>query len=464
MRKLFSSLRPEVVALLILIGFEVYLIASSEGFYYIDEGAHFVDDYLAFRHPSISMGVWQRFGSVWIFMVPAQFGPVAVKIFASLLFLLTIFITYKVAELEQLPFKEWIIVLVGFQPVFLDISFTCLAELPATFFLVLAYYFYKKSSWRLSLSFASLVFLCRYEMSFLAILLFLIAYRRRKYYALPYAVIGPALWFGMSWIWTGDPTWLVTQFVNFGNIPKFIEGTTWYHYLKHSTDIFGTIQVWLVVASLLFAVYKRRMTIAIPLAIVLWSVLFNTLASAKSVNWTPSVGDFRYLVTVAPFVGLLALDGLSGIMELLRQIQFARAVPSVLALIMIYSTINAVHPHHLSTFENAVIVLTQRAGADSTNVPILSNHWASQFALMDKDDEIDRIEVLRKQTYLENPREYILWDSQIANSVFSQLALAMEDVKNDPNTTLVDSINVGYGSVYLFRRAADEGNQAGTIR
>ncbi len=450
-----------MLALLVLVAFQIYLVSSSEGFYYIDEGSHFMDDFSALRDPSVSIGVWQRFGSVWIFTLPAQFGHIGVKVFASLLFLLTIFIAFKVAELEQLPHKEWLVVLIGFQPVFLDISFTCLAELPAALFLILAYYLYKKSLWRMSLVVASMVFLFRYEMSFLAILIFLFALRKRKYYALPFALVGPALWYICSVVWTGDPTWLPRAFVKFGSLPKFIEGTTWAHYLKHFPDIFGKIQMWLAIASILYAIYRRSMRLTIPFLIVLWCIGFNTLASAKAFGWTPSVGDFRYLAIVAPFVGLLSLDGLSRIMEWLRTVPFSKIVPSVLALLIVYGTVSVVRPHHITPFENAVVLLTRRAADDSTNIPILSNHWASRFAVMDTRNEIRRIKTLTKKTYLENPREYIVWDSQIANSIFSQQALRYEDVRKDPDVKFVESIDLGYGTVTLFRRDSSAFKQEG---
>ncbi len=451
-KDLLAKIRPEVLALLVLLAFQTYLISSSEGFYYIDEGAHFMDDYSALTHPSVSIGVWQRFGSVWIFTLPAQCGPYAVKIFASLLFLLTIFITYKLAELEQIPYREWLIVLVGFQPVLLDISFTCLAELPAALFLILAYYLYKRSFWNLSLFSASIVFLFRYEMSFLAILLFFVALRQRKYYALPFVLVGPALWFISSWISTGDPNSLMREFVKFGSLPKFIEGTGWFHYLKHSFDIFGTLQVWLVVLSLLFTIIRRSVRLAIPFLIVFWCIVFNTLASVKDLNWTASIGDLRYLAIVGPFVGLLSLDGLSLAMETIRKVRLSRYVPLALGMIMVYETVSIVRPHHITPFENAVIVLTRRAAADSTNIPILSNHWASRFALMHEGKQINRVVGLTKQAYVGNLTEYIIWDSQIANSIFSQQGLTFEEVRKDSDIAKLESIDLGYGSVTLFHK------------
>ena len=98
-----AIVRPEFVTLLVLVLFEAYLITSSEGFHKIDEGAHFINNVNVVKDPSISIGVWQRFGRVWLFALPAQVGHKTVKVFAVLLFLLTIAVTYKVADIEHIP-------------------------------------------------------------------------------------------------------------------------------------------------------------------------------------------------------------------------------------------------------------------------------------------------------------------------------------------------------------------------
>jgi hypothetical protein len=453
-KNVLSRIQPELLAFLVLLTFQCYLISSSNGFYYIDEGAHFVDDYAALRDPAVSLGVWQRFGSVWFFTLPAQFGHKAVKVFASLTFLLIIYLTYKVAEIEEMPYREWIVVLAGFQPVFLDISFTCLAELPATLFLILAYYLYKKSSWKLSLAVASLVFTCRYEMSILAVFIFFAALHKRKYSALPFALVGPVLWYAGSLIATGDPAWLFREFIKFGSIPKFIPGTTLFHYFTHATDIYGIVQVCLAVIALLFAAYQRKLKSIIPLLTILWCIGFNTAASAGMFHWSPAVGDFRYLATVGPFVALFSVEGLSRIMTLLRKVPFAGVFPTILALLMIYPTIMAVHPHDISPYEQAVIAATKEAAADSSNIPILSNHWASRFALLHNRTESKRLEFLNKYNYLKNAEEYVVWDSEIANSIFSQQALTLKDVEKDPAVKLIDTTDLGYASVRLFLRDA----------
>jgi hypothetical protein len=448
--------KPEYVFLLLLILSEVYLISSSNGFYKIDEGMHFIDDYSALQRPSVSIGIWQRFGSVWLFALPAQLGHKMLKVFASLLFLATVFFAYKVAEVEQIRHRGWIVALAGFQPVFLDISFTCLAELPAALLLILSYYLYRTSRWKSSVAVASLVFLFRFEMSILAVFIVLAALVKKKYSVLPFALLGPFLWLAFSVVWTGDPLWLLHQFMSFGHLVKYTSGTTWDHYLKYSTDIFGNVQVCLLVLAMIFAVIDRRIRLPLVWLTVIWCLLLNSLASNKSLNWTGSVGDFRYLAPVAPFVGLLALDGLARFMDVVRNIALSRYLPLCLAIVAFHKCYATVQPHRLIPYEETVIALTQRAASDPARLPILSNHWASTFALMEDKSQVGRIHPLTYEEYVKYPREYILWDTEIANSPFSQQALTLGRVETDPKVSLIDSASLDYGTVYLYLKDAAE--------
>ncbi len=442
--------RPEFITCLLLVVFEVYLITASEGFHKIDEGAHFINNVNALKDPSVSIGVWQRFGRVWLFALPAQCGHKTVKVFASILFLLTIFATYKVAEIHKIPGKEWIVALVGFQPIILDISYTCFAELPAAALLVLSYYWYKRSRWSLSLLAASLVFLFRFEMSVVAVILFFFALRRRQFAALPWVVVGPALWLIVAWYFTGDFWWLPKEFIRFGQYPKYIQGTGLSHYVSNAAEIFGVIQVGLIAVFFLYDLFEKRIQLPFIASVTLYCVVINTIAAAKAFHWTGSVGDFRYLVPVAPFAGLMALNGLSNLLGSLKETGVRQYVPHLLAGVAILSTVTTVKPHHLVPMEVGVMKLSREASADSTNIPILTNHWAATFALLGNKMQVDRIQELSLKNYTANPNAYILWDPQIAESPFSQEALTLNRVRNDSDVRPVDSVAVSNLSIVLF--------------
>jgi hypothetical protein len=441
---------PEIAWFAILIIVLGALIWQSDGFYPIDEGAHFISDAAALRYPSTSLGVWQRFGSVWLFALPAQFGHKVVKIFGSILFLVTVFITYKVAEIEGIPGKEWVVALAGLQPAFLDISFTCMPELPASTLLILSYYLYRKSRLNWSVFAASLTFLFRYEMFIFAGIILLIVMKRRAVSAVPYVFAGPAIWYFFSCLWTGDPAWLGRELLRFSALEKYKEGVQWFHYLVNSPVIFGWIPVGLFVIA--FAFDFLRKTVRSPLLYlgIFLSLTISTLASSKVFHWTGSVGDVRYLTPISPFMAVIALEGLAALRSIIPAGVISRYLPFGLAGLLALQTIPAVKPHHLDSYEKTVISLTQRAAADTIATPILSNHWASRLPPMGPNQGRDSVLYLSKETLSSHERAYVLWDPKLANSPFTQKALTLSSLREDSSVSLVDSVVSDAGTVFLF--------------
>ncbi|MCC7158622.1 MAG: hypothetical protein IT281_03700 [Ignavibacteria bacterium] len=81
-------------------------------------------------------------GRVLLFSLPAQFGLKGVQITSALLFIVTIFIAYRILKQKSVKYAEWVIPIIGFQPVLFNVSYTTLAELPAAFLIVLSFYYY----------------------------------------------------------------------------------------------------------------------------------------------------------------------------------------------------------------------------------------------------------------------------------------------------------------------------------
>ncbi|HEY6950861.1 MAG TPA: hypothetical protein VI758_00565, partial [Bacteroidota bacterium] len=322
--------------------------------------------------------------------------------------------------------------------------------MPAALLLALSYYCLLRSAWKSGLLFASLVFLFRFEMSIFAVVVILAALRNRKFSSLPVVLIGPLTWFVFSWATRGKVFAFVNEFIAFSRFPKYIEGATWGHYFTSATDIFGTVQIGLLVILFVSDIVRRKMSNPILYGTVAYCFAINTFASSKEMNWTGSVGDLRYLVPVAPFVGILALNGLAVVVDALRKIPFSRFVPHILSAVIIYEAVVDVKPHHLSPFEQGVMKLAVEAASDTSNTPILSNHWAATFALLGNKRLADRVTVLSRDTLIKYPRAYILWDPLIANSPFSQQKLSYADVRNDSAVTIIDSIVVGQQTQFLF--------------
>ncbi len=149
-----------------LIVVQAIWIFNSDGFYFIDDSSHFNYNRHYFESYDQSIGAWHRMGRVLLFALPAQFGLKGVQIASAFIFLLTVFVSYKILKEKNVPYAEWVIPVMGFQPVLFNISYTTLAELPAAFLIILSFYYYLKDKPKLVLISSSLIFIFRTEYSF----------------------------------------------------------------------------------------------------------------------------------------------------------------------------------------------------------------------------------------------------------------------------------------------------------
>ena len=174
---------------------EVFWILNSNSFYFIDDSCHFNYNRHFFSSYQESIGSWHRIGRVWLFALPAQLGIKGVQFASALLFMLTIYLAYRILVIKNIDHAFWIIPLIGFQPVLFNISYTSLAEVPAVLLILLSYYFYLKDRYVPAMIFSSLVFIFRFEFYFVSGIFLLIYLFRKKWGALPLFIAGPALWF-----------------------------------------------------------------------------------------------------------------------------------------------------------------------------------------------------------------------------------------------------------------------------
>ncbi len=214
--------------------------------------------------------------------------------------------------------------------------------------------------------------------------------------------------------------------------------------------IFGWIPVGLFVVA--FGNNFLRKTVRSPLLylMVFLNLTISTLASSEAFHWTGSVGDFRYLTPVAPFVAVIALEGIAALRTAIPAGVVSKFLPFGLAVLLTLQTVPAAKPHQLDSYEKAVIALTQRAAADTIATPILSNHWASRLPQIVRNQERDSVLYLSEETLNSHRRAYVLWDPKLANSPFTQKSLTLSSLREDSSVVLVDSVITDAGTVFLF--------------
>ncbi len=300
-----------IILFVILAVVQAVWIFHSNGFYFIDDGCHFNYNRHFFTSYYTSLGFWHRLGRVWLFTLPAQFGLKGEQIFSALLFLATIFTAYKILKFKNVPFAEWIIPVIGFQPVLFNISYTVLAELPAAFLIVLSYYLYLKDKPVLTMIFSSLIFMFRTEYYFVAGLFFLIYLFRKNWKVLPWFILGPLIWFIVSWIIQKDWWRFFYDMAMHSRLPRITEGIDWYYYFYHSPELFGFVQCLFFIMGTALLFYKKKISdYGLVFLIVFGGIFIQTMFALKGLNLSCSIGQLRYVAVVGPMFGIISAAGL----------------------------------------------------------------------------------------------------------------------------------------------------------
>jgi hypothetical protein len=445
---------PLLLFLLAVVGgMATVWILQSNGFYPVDECAHFLYSRFVLKALPVTVQTWHRPGRLWLFALPAQLGHTFTMFFALALFLSLLLITYQTAVLMKIKHAEWVVMLAGLQPVFFDISYACLAEVPAAFLIVLSYWFHLrgKSGW--SLAIASMVFLFRFEMYLFALLMFFVYLKSGRRKILPLVLLGPLLWIGSSAIISGDVMTFFREWSRFSKLGKYVPGAPLGYYLENLHNVYGYAQVTLFVAGVTYIVRaKRGADFAILFCIIGINIIVNTFAGAELFHWTGSIGEFRYIAVVAPLVAIVAVFGLSEILDRAKP-AWARRVPSLAVFgVVIVNCIFTTHPRQWAPYDQIVIAMTERVRSRYPDLTLLSNNYVVPYVMDVAPTGGSHFSKLDRDTLAAHPECVIAWDSFSSNPRFDQTEWTMERLLQDSTMVLLKRQRYGDAEYLLLYR------------
>jgi hypothetical protein len=424
-------------------------ILQSNGFYPIDECAHFLYSRFVLSALPVTVQTWHRPGRLWLFVLPAQLGHTFTMFFSLGLFLCLLVVTYRIAVLMHIKHAAWVVILTGLQPILFDISYACLAEAPAALLIALSYWYHLKGRPGWGLALASIVFLFRFEMYFYAAVMFFVYLWKREWKILPLLLLGPLLWIGQSAIISGDVMTFFREWSRFSNLGKYVPGISVTYYLENLHTIFGFAQVLLFFVGVVFiARTKKTSQYAILFGLIAINIIINTLAGAEVFHWTGSIGELRYIAVVGPFVGIVSVYGLSEVLERVKP-SWAKVALSVLVFgALVFNCISTTHPRRWTNDDRIVITMTKALRSEYPDLTLLSNNCivayvmdvapsgGPHFAKLDADE-------LRKY-----PQCLIFWDPFSSNPRFDHTEVTRDRVLHD--STMVLLARYGYwGAEYL---------------
>lgn len=445
-----------------LIVVQIIWIINSDGFYFIDDACHFNFNRHYFQSYYASTDAWHRMGRLLLFVLPAQFGLKGVQIASSVLFLATIFLAYKILISKKVKYAEWIIPVIGFQPVLFNISYTSLAELPAAFLIVLSYYFYIKEKPVWTMLASSLIFIFRTEYFYVAGLFFLIYLFRKNYRVLPLIFSGPLIWYLYSTLITLNPAQFFADILLHSRLLKIDEGIEWYYYLLHSAKIFGLIQMIFLIAGIGVLVKRKLLKEYILIIVILTlGIAVQTLLALKGLNLTCSIGQLRYVAVIGPMIGIISVFGISSFYEALKN-KFILFPVQILFMIILFVLGPYSTPFH-NKFEIDKISekISEMANEKYPEYKVLSHMHQLANAMNEPFSGGERFKKLNDSTVQIFDKSIIVWCNYLEESPFVKGNVTLKEIEAIPGIKLVekyiDTVNNCYSvPIYNFRKEGDE--------
>jgi hypothetical protein len=425
-------------------------ILKSNGFYYIDELSHYLFSRFVLQALPLTAQTWHRPIPQWLFALPAQLGHTFAMFFAAGLFISLLLVTYRIAVLHGIKHAEWVIVLVGLQPILFDLSYACMTEVPAACMITLSYFYHLKGKHGWSLVLASLVILCRTEMIIFAGLMFLVYAFKREWKILPLIIIGPLFWIGSTTMISGDIMTFFREWMHFTNLGKFIPGVSLTHHFENLHTTFGYAQVILFIAGIIFiAKAKRSADFGILYAAIAMTIIFHTIAGAEIFHWTGSIGELRYITVVGPFVGIISVYGMSEILERMKSPAVRFAISMSVFSVVVFNCTLATHPRLWANYNKVVIELTKELRNTYPDRTLLSNNPIVAYIMDVSPGGGLQYDLFNKETLKKYPVCTILWDPFSSNSMFYQTEVTKEMVLRDTTIHVLKKFNY-WSAEYLL--------------
>ena len=417
-------------------------ILQSNGFYPIDECAHFLYSRFVLNALPVTVQTWHRPGRLWLFALPAQLGHSFTMFFSLALFLCLLLVTYRIAALMDIKHAGWVVILTGLQPILFDISYACLAEAPAALLIALSYWYHLKGRPGWGLAIASAVFLFRFEMYVFAVLMFFVYLRKREWKILPLVLLGPLLWIGSSAIISGDVMTFFREWSKFSNLGKYVPGVSVTHYVENLHTIFGFAQVVLFVVGVISIVRaKKSADFGILFCIIAMNIIVNTLAGAEVFHWTGSIGELRYIAVVAPFVGIVSVYGLSEVLDRVKPSWAQLALSLLVFGAIVFNCTLTTHPRNWTNYDQIVINMTKALRSEYPDLTLLSNNCIVAYVMDVAPSGGPHFAKLDTDMLKKYPECLILWDPFSSNPRFDQTELTKEKVLQDSTMVLLERYN-----------------------
>jgi hypothetical protein len=230
---------------------------------------------------------------------------------------------------KQFDIKHWYYtpILVAAMPLILPVTLSGLTEPLSALMLILSIYYYVKDKWILALVIASFLPFVRSEgLVILAVFTVLLVFQK-KYKLLPWILFGHVVFSLAGWPYYGDVLWVFTK-IPYATMNSVYGQGNWMHFVNQLYFCIGPLSFVGFCLGVIFELKKwwqQGKQISLNELFLVYGIAFVFIA-AHSAFWAlgifNSMGLNRVLVSIFPLCGIIAMQGMEGVMALLNPKQY----------------------------------------------------------------------------------------------------------------------------------------------
>ena len=277
-----------------------------------DSISHFLFAKYAPIHPELYFHHWAKPVFVLLASPFAQFGFIGLKFFNAILSVLSVYLSYRVADKLQLKHAWLAALLLACMPLNYVLSLSALTEPLFAFFTILSVYYCVSKKYITAAVLLSFLPYVRSEglivLGVFALYFILI----KNYRTLGFLCVGSVLYGLAGYPVHGDVFWVFTK-IPYAHLSSVYGKGTWYHFIEQLTNVVGIPIYGLLWLGVLYSTYMFIRGKFSSEKHILITALFLSFFIAHSLFWYlgifNSMGLMRVFLGVAPVMALLALQG-----------------------------------------------------------------------------------------------------------------------------------------------------------
>jgi hypothetical protein len=307
-----------IIPILVLLYY--WFSTGSTGFYQDDEIGHYRNIRQFWGDPFSIMGNQPKPGWKILMVIPGLFGFTGVLLAHCLVAALTVFATFKLGKALHLKNSSIGAILLGVQPLYLQLAFRSYSEITAGLFMVLMLWLYYKDQYVLSALCSSYIFSIRQEFALVSIGLGVIFLLRKKWLPLVLLAWTPIALAVIGWLATGNVRWLLDDMTKIG-LGVQVPHKPFWHYFGTYIFMVGPItlalfhigywKIFYPFDKIKDAVREHGFLFFTFTIMFAWAVF-----SAWDVpNFGANPGHWRYLLSIAPLTAVYAVKGMNALFD-----------------------------------------------------------------------------------------------------------------------------------------------------